>query len=174
MTPDAHWLMDGARAIQIAVKAVAILGAVAALWYALFVGPASGSARLPRLLGDASHWRLTWQVRPANILYTGDSSAILGGSDGTGIAHPGHLAWKTWTPHRATASGADWIDDCKNGCHDGNFIAHAVTVEAFRPVRGHFTRLTLRYRYQGKRRVELWGIRPVGGSWGFYIVALRA
>jgi hypothetical protein len=156
------------------VKPVAIFCAAAVLSCALFVGPSSGSARVPRLLGDASHWRLTWQVRPASILYTGDSSGILGGFDWTGIAHPGHLAWKTWTRQRATGSGANWIDDCHNGCHDGNFRAHAVTVEAFRPVRGHFTRLTLRYRFQGKRRVELWGIRRVGESWEYYIVAPRS
>jgi len=156
------------------VKAVAILCTAAALLCVPFVQSASGTAPAPRLLGDSSHWRLTWQVRPASILYTGDSSGILGGFDGTGIARPGHLSWKTWTQERATGSGANWIDDCKNGCHDGNFIPHAVTVEAFRPVHDHFTRLRLRYRYQGKSQVELWGIRRVGRSWGYYIVAPRS
>jgi hypothetical protein len=156
------------------VKPVAIFCVAAALSGALFVGSSSGSGRVPSLLGDASHWRLTWQVRPASILYTGDSSGILGGFDGSGIAHPGHLAWKTWTQQRATGSGANWIDDCNNGCQNGNFSAHAVRVEAFRPVRGHFTRLTLRYRYHGKRHVEQWGIRRVGGYWGYYIIALRS
>jgi hypothetical protein len=174
MTPEAHWFSGSARAIQVAVKAVGILCFAAAVSCAVLVGSASGSARLPRLLGDAPHWRLTWQVRPASILYTGDSSGILGGFDGTGIAHPGHLAWKTWTPRQATGSGANWIDNCKNGCHNGNFIAHAVTVEAFRPVHGHFTRLRLRYRYQRKARVELWGIRRVGESWGYYVIAPRS
>jgi hypothetical protein len=173
MTPDAHWLLGGTGAIQIAVKTGAILGVAASLSCVLFIGSASGSARLPRLLGDAPHWRLTWQVRPASILYTGDSSGILGGFDGTGIAHPGHLSWKTWTPHRATGSGANWLDDCKNGCSNGNFIAHAATVEAFRPVHGHFTRLSLRYRYQGKPRMELWALRRRGGVWNYYPVAPR-
>ena len=152
---------------------VSILCVTAAFSCAVFVRSAAGSTRQPRLLGDASHWRLSWQVRPASILYTGDSSGILGGFDGTGIAHPGHLAWKTWTQQRATGSGANWIDDCHNGCHNGNFRAHAVSVVAFRPMRGHFTRLTLRFRFDGKRQVELWGIRRVGGDWGYYIVAPR-
>jgi hypothetical protein len=153
------------------VKAVAVLAAVAVLSCAFLAGSASGSARLPSLLGDASHWRLAWQVRPASILYSGSISAVLGGFDGTGIRHPGHLTWKTWTSQRATGSGANWIDDCPNGCHNTNFIAHAATVEAFRSVRGHFTRLRLRYRFQGKSHVELWGIRQFGTRGYYYIVA---
>ena len=151
-----------------------IVWLAAALSCALIVPSALGSTRLPRLLGDAPHGRAAWQVRPASILYTGDSTGALGGFDGTGIAHPGHLAWTTWTQQRAEGSGAVWIDDCDRGCAYGTFTAHAVKVGAFRPLRGHFTRLRLRYRYHGKRHVELWGIRRLGGTWNYYIVALRS
>lgn len=143
------------------------------------VSPASfatASSRLPKLLGDASHYRLTWQVRPASILYTGDGSGVLGGFDGSGArhaAHPGDLTWASWTTERATGSGAVWLDDCTPSCAEGTFTAHAVKVRAFRPVRGHFTRLTLRYRYHGKLYVDTRGIRRSGGSWMYYIVSIH-
>jgi hypothetical protein len=143
-----------------------LAGLTTVLLLALVVPVASASTRLPTLLGDAAHFRLTWQVRPASILYTGDSTGILGGFDGTGIAHPGHLKWRSWTTNRASATGAVWIDDCKPNCAKGTFSPHAVKASAFRPVRGHFTRLRLRYG----AHVERWGIRRSGSSWLYYIV----
>ena len=140
----------------------------AGLLLALAAPVASASTRLPTLLGDAAHFRLTWQVRPASILSTGDGSAILGGFDGTGAAHPGHLKWQSWTATGATGSGADWIDDCKPNCANGTFKAHPVKVAAFRPEDGHFTRLTL--SYHGPSRAKRWRIRRIGGSWSYYLV----
>jgi hypothetical protein len=143
---------------------------------AVFVPRTPGSVELPRLLGDGPDGRLTWQVRPASIAYTGDGSGILGGFDGTGArhaSHPGHLTWQTWTRKQATGSGAVWADDCTPDCAEGKFTAHAVRVRAFRPVRGHFTRLTLRYRYHGKRYIDRRGIERHGGKkgfWAYYIV----
>ena len=140
----------------------------AVLLLALVVPVASASTRLPTLLGDAPHFHLTWQVKPASILYTGDGSGILGGFDGTGAVHPGRLMWQTWTATRATGSGADWIDDCRPNCANGTFKAHAVKVVAFRPEGGHFTRLTL--SFHGAHGAKKWGIRRNGGSWMYYIV----
>jgi hypothetical protein len=137
----------------------------------LLVPTAPGATRLPRLLGDAPHGRLTWQIRPAHILYTGDGSGRLGGFDGKGAAHPGRLRWASWTPTQATGSGAVWLDSCTPSCAQGTFTAHAVEVRAFRPVRGRFTRLTLRYGYRGKRHVDTRGIRRTGSFWSYYIVA---
>jgi hypothetical protein len=37
-------------------------------------------------------------------------------------------------------------------------------------VKGHFTRLTLRYRDNGNRRIDRRGIARIGGLWGYYIV----
>jgi hypothetical protein len=145
-----------------------LAGLTIGLLLALFVPLASGSTRLPTLLGDGAQFRLTWQVRPASILYTGDGSGILGGFDGAGIKHPGHLKWLTWTTGDATASGAVWIDNCSPSCANGTFKAHAVRVRAFRPVRGRFTRLTL--SYHGPSGAKRWGIRRIGGSWMYYIV----
>jgi hypothetical protein len=148
--------------------ASSIAGLTALLLLASVVPVASGSTPTTRLLGDAVHFRLTWQVRPTSILYTGDGSGILGGFDGTGASHPGHLRWLSWTRSRAVGFGAVWLDDCSPSCASGTFTAHTVKVVAFRPVRGHFTRLTL--LYHGGHRAKRWAIGRIGGSWGYYIV----
>jgi hypothetical protein len=109
-------------------------------------------------------------VRPAEIAYTGDGTGVLGGFDGTGVAHPGHLRWSSWTAKQATGSGAVWLDSCTPSCAGGTFTAHKVRARAFRPVKGRFTRLTLRYRYHGKRIVDRRGIERIGSSWSYYIV----
>ena len=147
------------------------LGCVAAAVLLAVLAPlASGSTQQTRLLGDSARFYLTWQVRPASILYTEDTTGILGGFDGTGIARPGHLKWSTWSTGRAVGSGAVWIDGCRPTCSGGTFTAHAVSVVASRAVGAHFTRLTLRYPYRGKKRVEHWGIRRNAGSWSYYLV----
>ncbi len=113
---------------------------------------ASARRRLPGLptgLGDGKQL----VVRPVEIVYTGDASGVLGGFDGTGRdGHFGHLRWSQWTPTRAVGSGAVWAQDCY--CARGRFIPYAVAVRASAPKRGHFTVLTLRYRYHGKRVID--------------------
>lgn len=132
---------------------------------------ASGTTPVPKLLGGAPNADSTWQVRPAQIVYTGDGSGVLGGFDGTGAAHPGRLTWITWSQTKATGSGAVWIDNCTPNCASGKFTARAVRVVAFRDVRSRFTRLTLTYSYHGKRVIDRRGIRRFGGTWAYFIVA---
>jgi hypothetical protein len=147
------------------------LGCVsAAVLLAVLAPLASGSTQQTRLLGDSARFYLTWQVRPSSILYTEDTTGILGGFDGTGIARPGHLKWSTWSTGRAVGSGAVWIDGCKPTCSGGTFTAHVVSVVASRAVGDHFTRLTLHYTYRGKKRVDHWGIRRTAGTWSYYLV----
>jgi hypothetical protein len=76
---------------------------------------------------------MTWQIRPAHIVYTGYGSGRLGGFDGMGPAHPGHLRWASWTRTQATGSGAVWLNSCTPNCAEGKFIPYAVEVRAFRP-----------------------------------------
>jgi hypothetical protein len=111
--------------------------------------------------------RHPWEVRPAQILYTGDGTGRLGGFDGTGLVHPGHLKWASWTQTQAKGSGAVWLDDF------GKVTAHRVTVRAFRPVKERFTRLTLRYSYHGKLIVDRRGIWRTGSLWSYYIISIR-
>lgn len=106
-----------------------------------------------------------WQVRPAAawILYTSDGSGRIGGTGGTDVAHPGHLTWETWTKTQATGSGVVWMDDN----FQRSIKTLPVTVRAFRPVNGHFTRLTLRYKDGGKHYVDTRAIGRAGGVWSY-------
>jgi hypothetical protein len=155
--PLGHWLS------RFVFYAVAFAGLT-------FGATAGASGGLPKLLADGPHFSATWQVRPAHIVYTGDGSGVLGGFDGTGSAHPGRLIWSSWTTTRAQGSGAVWLDDCTPDCADGKFTPHAVKVNAFRPINGHFTRLTLTYTYNHKRYADKRGIIRNAGTWMYYIV----
>jgi hypothetical protein len=149
--------------------------AAAAAVAALCVAPAGGTAHsLPKLLGDSRSrpgYCCSWQIRPASIVYTGDGSGVLGGVDGVdGRNRPGHLSWRKWARTQALGSGAVWLDDCTPDCAKGTFHPYPVQVVAFRPVKGHFTRLTLRYTYHGKREIDRRGISRAHGYWSYYIV----
>jgi len=110
------------------------------------------------------------QVRPADawILYTGDGSGRLGGVGGTSLVHPGHLKWDSWTKTQAIGSGAVWLDD--NFQH--TVRKDGVTVRAFRPINGHFTRLTLRYSDGGKHYIDTRSIGRSGSLWSYGIVRI--
>jgi hypothetical protein len=138
----------------------------------LAVGAAgAGAASLPSLLtGRGSGHQFAG--RPAQIFYTGDGSAVLGGFDGSGASHPGHLRWSKWTRREALGSGAVWIDNCIPNCAEGTLSPHAVTVDAFAPRRGHFTRLTLRYRFEGKAIVDRRAIVKAGRFYIYSIVGV--
>ncbi len=122
----------------------------------LCVIPAAAQARakLPLLPTDAST-RHNLQVRPFVIDFTGDGSGWLGGFDGSGrYPHWGHLHWSQWSSTQATGHGAVWIDDCQPDCAAGTFPAYPVTIYANRVRANVFRRLTLDYRYNGKRVID--------------------
>lgn len=89
----------------------------------------------------------TPERRPAVIAISADGSLALGGIGGNGRPPNrrfGHLQWTTWTQTSATATGAEWADDCNPDCATGTFSPYPVTVRAFAPVDGRFTRMTVR------------------------------
>jgi hypothetical protein len=132
--------------------------------------PASASA-LPGLLTQTPHSR-PFMVRPTQIVYTGDGSGVLGGFTGSGpFPRFGSLKWSNWTRSQALGSGAVWLDDCEPSCAGGEFAPYAVKVHAFDPRAGHFTRLTLRYAYEGKEVVDRRGIEKIGPNYAYYIIA---
>lgn len=143
------------------------IATVAAVLLALLPGSASA---LPGLLTATPHSR-PFTVRPAQIVYTGDGSGVLGGFTGRGpFPRFGSLSWSTWTRSQALGSGAVWLDDCEPSCAGGKFDPYAVKVHAFDPREGHFTRLTLRYAYEGKEVVDRRGIEKIGASYAYYII----
>jgi hypothetical protein len=139
---------------------------------AVLAGSALAAGALPTLLGNSVKGPSKLLVRPAQIIYTGDGSGILGGLDGGKGKGFGHLTWTRWTTGSAFGHGADWIDDCRPDCADGTFAAHKATVNAFRPRGGRFTRLTIRSSYRGKPLVSNMKLVQTGGSL-FYTFTVR-
>lgn len=133
--------------------------------------PAS-SAALPGLLTQTGHGS-PFAVKPAQIVYTGDGSGVLGGFSGTG-RYPrfGRLSWSSWNRRQALGSGAVWLDNCEPSCAGGTFHPYAVNVHAFDPRAGHFTRLTLRYDYEGKKVIDRRGVGRFGSSYQYYIIGV--
>jgi hypothetical protein len=129
------------------VRRVLIL--VVGVTIAVAVAGSALAQGLPTLLGNSPKGPDKLLVRPAQIIYTGDGSGILGGFDGGRGEGFGHLRWTRWTTGSAFGHGADWINDCRPDCADGTFTAHAATVNAFRPREGRFTRLTVKSSYRG-------------------------
>jgi hypothetical protein len=97
------------------------------------------------------------RVRPASITYTGDGSAFLAGRT-TRHCRTGRctnpLRWTSYAATAATATGADWVDDCTPDCARGKFHPTPTTVRMFRArqIHGHlvFTRM----------RVSDHGVKP--------------
>lgn len=94
-----------------------------------------------------------FEVEPAVISYTGDGTGILGGP-----REPGHrfgsLRWKRWGARKAVGVGKDWINDCKPSCGGGSFDPVRARVQASKVRNGRFRRLTIRFRYHGRWRVD--------------------
>ncbi len=135
----------------------------------IFCSTASAEA-LPGVLTQIGHGP-PFAVRPAQIIYTGDGSGILGGFTGKGpLRHFGRLHWASWTGSQARGSGAVWLDDCTPNCAQGTFHSSPVQIRAFAEQSGHFTRLTLRYTHNGKHVHDQLDVAKFGGDYGYYII----
>jgi hypothetical protein len=97
----------------------------------------------------------SFRVRPAWIGISGDGTIYLGHLDPRDKrgAHRGRLHWKTWKRRSAYATGPIWLNDCEPNCAYGSFHKARSTVRARRVRHGRFTRLIVRYRDGGHRRV---------------------
>jgi hypothetical protein len=136
------------------------------------------AAKLPGVLTQDPHHPFV--VRPASIGYTGDGTGLVGGTDGTSVRHPGHLRWTAYNSRQGIGRGVVWLDDCDPSCADGHFSAFPVAVHVFAPKKGHFTRLTLQFTYNGKHVTDRRGVRHYAGSdgypsyWEYYIISTNA
>ena len=111
---------------------------------------AGAAPRLPRLL---TGWYTRYSVRPTTIYYTGDGSGVIGKLRRRGgLVGPGrgYLRWPTWNQQRAVGTATLWL---KLGSPTATspFTRLTASVTANRVRNGHFTRLTLRYRFRGRR-----------------------
>jgi hypothetical protein len=141
--------------------AAALTAAAAALAPMAAAGASPGtSAGLPRMLVNQAATRHRFQVRPTVVGFTGDGSAFLGGPEGGSTSdHFGRMTWTSWTSTVATGTGDVWIDGCEPSCAAGKYTPNAVTVRASAPRAGHFTRMTLRFDYDGEAIVEELGVK---------------
>jgi len=117
----------------------------------LAVAPAAGAASLPKLATQLPGEEL--QVRPPIVSYTGDGTGFLGGRNSKPPNHldRGGIHWLSWGPSSAFGRGWVWINDCRPYCAAGSFHKARATVRATRPRNGLFTRMTIAYRWGGRR-----------------------
>lgn len=134
----------------VAISAAAIL-AIALGGVAGARSPQAHAQRLPVLSTGYGHSA----VRPHGILYTGDGSGIIGrlqpGDARRAVGQtPGFLHWTMWTNNHAAANGTVWLLSCRPSCAASSYHSYALTLTAGRVRHGHFTRMTLQYRYHGQ------------------------
>lgn len=91
-----------------------------------------------------------FQVKPSEIVYTGDGSGLLAGR-GTSrrTRRFGRIHWTSWNSRTGRGWGGNWLDDCAPDCARGTFTAYPVNLKVYRPrvLAGHrlFTRLQVTY-----------------------------
>ncbi|HET9591443.1 MAG TPA: hypothetical protein VFP17_00880 [Solirubrobacterales bacterium] len=90
------------------------------------------------------------QVEPPVVGYTGDGTGYLGGRT-TSPRHLGRggLHWLSWGGSSALAHGYAWLNDCRPYCARGTFHRHQAVIRVRRPRHELYTRMTIKFRYQG-------------------------
>jgi hypothetical protein len=114
----------------------------------------------PRLLRDSSG---TFALRPATVIPSGDGSFLIGKLYST---HRGHaIRWLRWSTRKAYGLGTVWID---NGIPDearGTFYGYAGSIAATRVRGGRYTRMTVRWKQNGRRHRETLKLTHAGSGW---------
>ncbi len=161
------------KRLRLALSGAAVLATVVTLGPALSAGASPTRAharRLPVLATGYEHAA----VRPTSIGYTGDGSGIIGKLPANEFhrvvgQRPGFLHWTAWTNTHADATGTVWLLSCQPDCAGSPFYRYALTLTVGRVRHGHFTRMTLHYRYQGKAVSDTRCVpdRPPAQVWGF-------
>jgi hypothetical protein len=127
---------------------------------------AASGTRLPSLLVEGSGNRFA--VRPASIGYTGDGTGFIGRVPGRVAA--GRLRWQVWSHTGAYGVGTVWLDNCTPDCASGTFHSYRGNVLADHPRSGHFTRMTIRFPYQGHLATDVRVLQHSGRSYSWAIL----
>jgi hypothetical protein len=140
-------------------RALAVLLALGAL--AAWPSAGSLAAGSPRLLDADSTNSLV--VRPQTLRYTGDGSAEIR-----------RIHWRRWSTAGGYGLGVNYINDCVPFCARGHFHPHATSITVSRLRAGHFTRMTLRFKFNGSPVTDARFLsHSTGGAAGFYTWELR-
>ena len=150
--PSPRYRMPSLR-VRFGLLAIAA-AVIVALVMAVTAGASSPRAHAQRLPVLATGYQGA-RVRPTSIGYTGDGSGIIGKLPSNTFHHavgqrPGFLYWTVWTGTHAAATGTVWLLSCVPSCAASPFYRYALTLTAGRVRNGHFTRMTLHYRYNGR------------------------
>jgi len=107
---------------------------------------ATTAASNPLLLTE--DFTTSFAVKPASILPTGDGSIVIGK-----LGKRGHdIRWHVWTASRAFGLTPVWIDNGIPSVAKGTWHRYWGSINASRVRNGRFTRMTVRYRKDGKLR----------------------
>jgi hypothetical protein len=110
----------------------------------------------PRLLKESFG---AFAIRPAVVTPSGDGSFTIG-------LFGGRIHWRAWTAGRAFGVGTVWIDNGIPNEAQGTFFGHRGSVTAFRVRGGRYTRLTVRWRSNGYKRIQALKLkRAHPGAW---------
>lgn len=152
-----------------------IAGAIAVA--VLTIGAAAALAAVPGIVAfDGSASAHNPQARPSEIVYTGDGSGLFAGR-GHSIRHAGKIKWTSYGATKATATAANWLNNCQPDCAGGKFSSYPVTLTASHPEKVHgrdiFTHLVVDYTGKlargVKHRKQTWTVVYTGAgySWNF-------
>ena len=121
---------------------------------------AAGVAKLPGLF--AGDYPVKFRVRPATVGgWTNDGSGYVGGADGDPPATFGHVKWSRWTSKTARGRGVVWVTTDRSSWHAGR----RTTIVAWRPRKGHFTRLSFSYDAGTGYRKHTFKLRERNPAW---------
>jgi hypothetical protein len=148
------------------VRSKTVIALVVLLVLAVAVPAAAAGDSDVRLATQAANREEELQVRPATVSFTGDGTGYLGGR----TTSPGHydrggIEWLSWGETSAFGRGYAWLNDCRPYCAAGHFHKHRMTVRAFRPRDGLFTRMTIVYRFGGREVHDRRVLERAGGYW---------
>ena len=98
-------------------------------------------------------------LRPATLTPSGDGTFNIGDLGG-------HIHWRVWNARKAYGLGTVWIDDGIPNEALGTFHGYRGSVTAVRVRGGRYTRMTVRWRQHGHKKVEALRLKEAhAGSW---------
>jgi hypothetical protein len=131
---------------------------------AVLVSAAAAHAR-PKLHDGASGFEL----RPATILVSGDGSGWLGGAGYGDAGDYGRIRWTKFRRSGARGNGRVFINDCDPDCAGGTFSSWKAVIRARRVRKGHYTRLSARYRRDGERVTDRWKLQVNSPTYAYWL-----
>ncbi|MGN6171025.1 MAG: hypothetical protein ACTHQQ_23060 [Solirubrobacteraceae bacterium] len=124
------------------MRTVAITAAIASTFAAIAIAGVAGASTQPTKL-LAQEPRL-FQTRPGLIWMGVDGGVVFGGPRRPGQRF-GHVTWRRWGTANANGIAIEWVNNCNPDCAQGTYKNRGATkIHAWRAVRHHFTRMTLR------------------------------